>query len=179
MSDTKRVLLGGTAAIVVLLVAVLSVYGTGETGVEQLVLWTARLSLVFFAAAFAGTFSPAESWLARRRYGFILALVLSHALHAVAIVALAVLTDGENLEARGAVVIAGGGLGYAAIGVAALRPESRLAEWGMHWLWFVFFAAYVPRALQSPLLFGPAIVLLVVVLWVRISSALKHRRQNG
>ena len=177
--ETKRVLFAGSVAVAALLVAVLSIHGTGEKGMESLIRWTARLSLVFFAAAFAAASFPPTSWWASHRHGFVLSLVLSHGLHAVAICGLAVLTDGANLVARGAVVIAGGALGYAAIGVAALRPESRWAEWGFYWLWFVFFAAYLPRALPSPLLFGPAIALLVVVLWQRVSVGLRTGRQDA
>ena len=177
-TPTKRTLLATSIALAGMLGIVISVYGVGEPGAEALVRWTARSSLVFFAAAFVAPSLAAASWLALNRYGFVLSLVMSHGLHALAIGALAVLTEGENLVARGAVVIAAGALGYAAIGVAALRPESQLAQWGSHWVWFVFFAAYLPRALHSPLLFGPAIALLALVLWLRIRDSLRRRQQH-
>jgi hypothetical protein len=78
-----------------------------------------------------------------------------------------VLTSGENIAERGPVVVAGGALGYVAIGIAAVRPESRVTHFGLYWVWFVFFFAYLPRALQSPFVFGPAIALLLASLLLR------------
>lgn len=154
-------------------VLILAGRGVEEPGVRELIRWTARTSLVFFSAAFAGP--AAGAWLARRRDAWLKGLALSHAIHGLAVASLAVLTRGANLLERASVENVVGGLGaYVFIAVGAFRPQSPVLAWGLYWVWAVFVVGYLGRALRAPAVFGPAIALLVVVLILRLAGSLSR-----
>lgn len=70
-----------------------------------------------------------------------------------------------------------GGLGaYVFIVLGALQPGNRHLGWGLYWVWIVFFVSYLGRALRAPSVFGPAIVLLVVALLLRLGGQLLRNR---
>lgn len=156
--------------MLVVVVALLWLHGARDA-VEPIVRWTARISLLFFLGAFVSGATPA---LRPSKPGFLVALALSHLVHALAIAALAFQTSGANLAERGAFVILGGAVGYWIIGLAALRPESDWAGVGLYGVWGIFFLAYLPRALASPAGFGVAVLMLGASLVYRLVQA---RRQ--
>jgi hypothetical protein len=92
-----QILAGTMAAGVALLLAV---YGAREDGVREVIRWTARSSLFFLCAALVteGRRRPLSAWW--QRPVLLGSLAVSHTLHAVAIVTLAVQTDGRNLLER-------------------------------------------------------------------------------
>lgn len=151
-------------------VLILASRGVEEPGVREWVRWTARTSLLFFVAAFAGP--AAGAWLSRHRDAWLRCLALSHAIHGLAVASLAVLTRGGNLLERASAVNVVGGLGaYVFIAVGAFRPQSPVLSWGVYWIWVVFFVGYLGRALRAPAVFGPAIALLFVALLLRLAES--------
>jgi hypothetical protein len=164
------------AAVLILSAIVLLDSGFGESGVERVVRWTARSSLVLFCAGFAAPVLPAGAWLARSRSGLLAALASSHGLHAVAIAVLALLSGGRNLDERASpALIVGGLLAYAAIAWAALRPDHKLTGPGLLWVGVVFAVAYVPRALRSPVPFVVPVALLVTAMAARLLAWRRSR----
>jgi hypothetical protein len=162
-------------ALVLMVAAILLTQGWGEPGVREVVRWTARTSLVFFCLAFASWGLAPWAWPARRRDGLLAALAVSHGLHLLAIAALAVHTDGANVAERASRLL-GGALAYAVIFLAAWRPAGAWARWGLFWVWVVFLASYLPRAIASPLLYGPAVLALVLAMAIRLWGLLRARR---
>jgi hypothetical protein len=162
-------------ALVLMAAVILLTLGWGEPGVREVVRWTARTSLVLFCLAFLSWGLSPSSWPVRHRSGLLSALALSHGLHLMAIGALALHTGGANLAER-ASRLAGGGLAYAVIFLAAWRPESPWVKWGSFWVWIVFLVSYLPRAVESPIAFGPAVVVLVVAMAVRLWGTVRASR---
>lgn len=163
-------------ALLALAALILATAGVGEAGAGEVVRWTARTSLLFFAPAFAAWGLAPSSWPARNRDGLLASLAVSHALHLVGILALAAYTGGANLYARGSVhVLVGGGLAYAVIALGWLCPRSPAVTWGLFWVWGVFAVSYAPRVLHSPLAFGPALALLAVALGLRLRGLVAAR----
>jgi hypothetical protein len=151
----------------------LAVYGTGETGVREIVRWTARSSLMLFCAALAteGRDVRLAGWPGRSR--LLRGLALSHGVHAVAVGALAVQLHGANLLERGSpVAVLGGALAYVFIFWGALKPDSRAASFGLFWIWVVFMVSYGTRALRLPLPFAFPVALLLAAMLARLSALL-------
>jgi hypothetical protein len=178
--DRAGVLPWTTAGLVAMTAVVLAAQGAGEPGVRTVVRWTARTSLSFFCLGFAASALPSRWWLARQRRGWLASMAVSHGLHALAIAALAVLTHGVNLVERSRLLTAGGGiLAYVVILAAGVRPDHRLVRLGLFWVWVAFLAAYLPRAREWPLTYGPAVALLLAALALRIAGVLRARRAGG
>jgi hypothetical protein len=171
------VILKGVAVTVALLVAaVLAAHGTGAGGVRELVRWTARPSLLLFCAALVadGVRGGFVGW--RRFEELLRGLALSHSVHLLAVLWLAVLLDGENLIERSSPVTALGGLlGYVSIFWCALRPRSPVVSIGLGWIWVVFMVSYWGRAVRMPVPFAFAVALLVLAMAVRVGAALVRR----
>jgi hypothetical protein len=161
---TAAALAAGVALLVLL-------HGPGEPGVREVIRWTARASLLLACTALVAEGRPAwlPAWASRSQ--LLRGLALSHTVHVAAILALAVLVDGQNLVERSALVtVVGGALAYAAIYWGAYRPHSRLASAGLVWVWVAFMVSYVPRAVQEPWPFAAAVALLLAALVVRLSA---------
>ena len=171
-----RVLRWAGPALLVMVAVILITEGTGATGLREATRWTARTSVLLFSLAFASWGLPAASWPARNRAGLLAALALSHGLHLLAIGALALATDGENVVHSPLSRLLGGMLAYAVIFLGAWRPGSAAVKWGAFWVWVVFLIAYLPRAVESPAAFGPAVALLALALAVRVGGALLPSR---
>jgi methionine sulfoxide reductase heme-binding subunit len=176
MHETRASVLRWAAPALLLMVALLLItHGFGEPGVREVVRWTARTSLLFFCVAFASWGLRPSTWAARHRPGLLTGLALSHGLHLLAIAALAWHTGGANVAERLSRLL-GGMLAYAAIALGAWRPAGPWARWGSFWVWIVFLASYVPRAMGSPNPFALGVALLVAALAVRLWGELRNSR---
>jgi hypothetical protein len=156
----------------------IALYGVHEDGVREVIRWTARSSLFFLCAALVteGWRRPLSPWW--RRPVLLGSLAVSHTLHALAIVTLAVQTDGRNLLERSSPVnVVGGALAYSFIYWGALKPYSRLTSAGLVWIWGVFLFGYGTRALRMPLPYGFAVFLLLVVMTLRAAASLPAWRR--
>jgi methionine sulfoxide reductase heme-binding subunit len=175
-ASTDRTLAWTAPALALMVLGILIAQGAGETGVRTAVRATARTSAAFLCLALASHAFAEGHVLARRRAGLVRSLAVSHALHLLVVLRLAWLTAGANLRARASAVdVAGSLLAYAILAAAFFRPEHRFVDRGLVWVWVAFLAAYGPRALRQPLLYGPFAAALVVALGVRIAAALARR----
>jgi methionine sulfoxide reductase heme-binding subunit len=172
--DRTLALTGPALGLMVL--TVLVARGAGEEGVRAAIRATARTSAAFLCLALAAPAFAAGHPLVRRRAGLVRSLAVSHGLHLVVVLWLACLTAGENLRARAsAAAVAGSLLAYAVLALALFRPEHPWVDRGLVWVWVAFVAAYGPRALHQPLLYGPFVGALVVALGLRVAGALARR----
>ena len=71
--------------------------------------------------------------------------------------------------------VAGSLLAYAVLAAAFFRPEHRWVDRGLMWVWGAFLAAYAPRAIGQPLLYGPFVAALVAALVLRLAGAYARR----
>jgi hypothetical protein len=155
--------------LVLMSVAILAFLGPGEDGARSLIRWTARTSLVFFALAFVAPALPRFPWLRVQRGSLLVCLAVSHGLHLIGIGLLASATGGANLAERGGALRLGGGVvAYLVIGAAALWPDHPWVERGLWWVLIVFAAGYVPRAIESPVVYGGAVAILASIVAVRV-----------
>jgi methionine sulfoxide reductase heme-binding subunit len=163
-------------ALALMVVGILIVQGPGETGIRTAVRATARTSAAFLCLALASRAFAEGRFLPRRRAGLVRSLAVSHGLHLLAVLQLAWLTAGANLRARASVLnVVGSLLAYAVLAAAFFRPDHRLVDRGLLWVWAAFMAAYGPRALRQPLLYGPFAGALVIALALRFAAALARR----
>jgi sulfoxide reductase heme-binding subunit YedZ len=172
MESPSRKLVFTTAPMLVLMaVAILAFLGPGEEGARQLIRWTARTSLVFFALAFVAPALPRLPWLRVQRGSLLVCLAVSHGLHLIGIGLLASATGGANLaERRGVLRLGGGVVAYLVIGAAALWPDHPWVERGLWWVLIVFAAGYVPRAIEAPVVYGAAVAILAGIVAVRVRA---------
>ncbi len=161
-----RTPIAGCALSTLLLLASWALHGLVDPEVGHVVRWTARSSLLLFCGALIAGGGAA---LRKHRSALLRGLAVSHGVHLVFVVALAVQTAGVSLETRSSPVELGGGaLAYAGIFWGALRPESRLTSAGLFWIWIVFFVAYGSRALLSPMPYAFAVALLALAMLARL-----------
>lgn len=147
--------------------AILLIYGTGEAGVREVIRWTARSSVCLLCLAMAAYGARGRSW--SHWTDVLRGLALSHGVHAIAVGTLAVLTGGRNLLERSAPLdVLGGALAYAFIFWGALAPQSRLAPVGLFWIWSVFLVSYGTRAIEKPMPYAFAVLLLAAAMLLRL-----------
>ncbi|MET0553989.1 MAG: hypothetical protein ABW221_13180 [Vicinamibacteria bacterium] len=173
---TDRTLAWTGPALASMVAVVLIVEGAGETGIRAAVRATARTSAAFLCLALASHAFADGHALVRRRAGLVRSLAVSHGLHLLVVLRLAWITAGANLRARASALdVAGSLLAYAILAAAFFRPDHRLVDRGLVWVWAVFMAAYGPRALRQPLLYGPFVAALLIALGLRLAAALGRR----
>lgn len=146
---------------------------------------TARISLLFFAGAFAGgaanTLWPSSTtaWLNRNTKGLLLGLATSHSLHLVGIFVLAWTLGPRFLQEVGWVGIIGGALVYLliyAVVISAFVPLGflswrRFQSVALYLIWFVFAIAFVGGgAIHRSWLYLPFAVITVAALLIRIAG---------
>jgi hypothetical protein len=198
MSAPRDALGGGRLLSLVVLgllamsAAIVASAGTGEPGLRMLVRATARSSLLLFGAAYAASSlrrlwrTPATAWLMRQRRYLGLSFAASHALHLLAILALA-LVLGDAFEVDAVTLVFGGGA-YVMIAAMAATSSDRAFAWlgarrwkllhrvGAHWIFVIFAVSYLPRAaVESPLYALPA-AFVVALLGLRVAAFLRARR---
>lgn len=179
-------IIGGLAVILVGLTGWVAFSGDDPVEASRSAIrLTARTSMVLFLVAFTASSlhrlmgSSATAWLLRNRRAFGLAFVVSHLLHAMALVRLwrldPALFDALTTPAS---FIAGGSC-YAiilALGVTSFLPIrkamsprawSRLHRWGVWVIWAFFLVNFGRRAVMNQM-YWPAILLLVLALVVRL-----------
>src|SRR5450432_1961514 len=131
---------GRLFAVLTLALIALSIWIAGmrlfeADGVRMVIRFTARTSLLFFALAFsAGALAALwpngwTRWQRRNRRYLGLAFVVSHAIHAAAIVAFATLDPVAFHQNSMAGSIVSGGIAYAFIVAMALTSFDRSAAW--------------------------------------------------
>lgn len=151
-----------------------------EESVRAVVRLTAQTSVLIFCFVFAASSlravwrSEFSGWLLRNRRYLGVAFAFSHAVHLVALIALAQVSA-EFAASVSPVTLIFGGLGFAFIAALAATSNDRavqtlgLANWrrlhktGVYYLWFIFFQSYLPRALSSPVYWIPTGLLLVAL----------------
>jgi methionine sulfoxide reductase heme-binding subunit len=171
-----RTLAWTAPALALMVLGIVIGQGAGEAGVRMAVRATARTSAALLCLALVSHAFAEGHALARRRAGLVRSLAVSHGLHLLVVLRLAWLTSGANLRARASLVDAAGSLlAYAVLAAAFFRPEHRFVDRGLVWVWVAFMAAYGPRALRQPLLYGPFAGALVLALGVRLAAALARR----
>lgn len=171
------------AALLTLMSTVILWRSPDVDGVRELIRWTARTSLVFFLMAYT-----AQAWFSRwpgdgtrwwrqhrRQWGWL--LVLSHTIHAGAIVALGVMDPVLFERVTPLANRISGGLGYVwlwAMGATSFDRTaawlgrtwwSRLHTWGSHYLWFSFLVANGKRIPHDPVYLFPVLLLLAALVW--------------
>ena len=174
-----------SAGLLLLFGLQLVVYGSGEEGIRVVIRASARTSVLLFSMAFAASSLRAfwrnglTAWLlANRRYVGV-AYAISHALHAVALVALYP-ESAEFREGLNAVTLVGGGGAYvftlamaltssdaavAALGQSRWRLLHTVGGW---YIWVIFAQSYLPRAFSTPG-YIPAGVLVIAVAAARLA----------
>jgi hypothetical protein len=159
-------------------ILLLVVYGAREDGAREVIRWTARSSLFLLCAVLATEGSRRALSPRWHRPVLLGSLAVSHTVHALAIVALAVQTDGRNLLERSSPLnVFGGALAYGFIYWGALKPDSRLTSAGLVWIWGVFMFGYGVRALRMPLPYGFAVALLLAAMALRAGASLPAWRR--
>jgi|GEM_PF-543441 len=159
--DLPGPVLVAAVALVMLTGTLVSTGGESAVGVGARL--TARLTFVFFIAAYLARpvwqrfrWQPAR-WALRNRRWLGLAAALSHSVHLSYVVA-AQMAANEPLDL---VTLVGGGLGFVlfwVLGVTSSDTATRLLgrgwKWlhriGIHYLWFIFFITYAGAATSSP-----------------------------
>ena len=168
----------------------------GVDGMRMLIRATARTSLLFFLAAFvaqaADTLwaSAATRWLCANRRTLGLSFAVSHAIHALAIYALAQADPALFMQLTGPASYIIGGLGYAFILAMAATSFDRSAQWlgprawkllhasGMAYLWIAFTASVGKRLGQGPFYIF-VFTLLAAALALRVAARIKRSRAPG
>ncbi len=162
-----------------------------EESIRAVVRLTAQTSVVLFSFVFAASSlrvvwrSEFSGWLLRNRRYLGVAFAFSHAIHLIALIALA-RVSAEFAASVSPVTLIFGGLGFAFIAALAATSNDRavrsmgLPNWrrlhktGVYYLWFIFFQSYLPRALSSPVYWIPT-GLLLVALGLRIYAWQRSR----
>lgn len=194
MAATRK---SGLPFVLVLIAAVASAVvcfvsaGAMEEALLELTRLTARLSVLFFIAAFAASalFAFWPSGLTRallqNRRNIGLAFALAHFIHLGVLVAY----FGVSGEDPGLARIIGGGLGYMLIALMAAtsndwsarrlgRNWNRLHTVGGWYVWLIFLNSYLGRVMEGRepvFLFGGITALLVIAALLKIVTRLRRQ----
>ena len=163
-------------------------------GVRMVIRFTARTSLALFCLAFAAAAmarmwpNGGTRWLRRNRRYLGVSFAASHAIHAVAIAAFAVMDPAGYAAATSIASYIFGGIGYAFIIAMAVTSFDRTAAtigprtWrilhttGIYYLWFQFMVSFGMRIPQMPN-YVWFLMPLIVVMVLRITAAILQRRR--
>jgi sulfoxide reductase heme-binding subunit YedZ len=181
-----------TLVVALMCVALLFLYGTGESGLRSVVRGTARTSALLFTLAFVSRplrtlrRTRASLWLTRHEPFVFASFAASHVFHAAALFALAFVTGGDSLEGRGSTLIFGG-LAYAFTFAIAASSFGSRAAWveshagarvlravGLYLIWSIFMLSFTGRAVQSGV-YVPVAVVFLAALALRIVAAIARR----
>lgn len=163
-------------------------------GVRMVIRLTARTSLVLFVLAFTASSllalapSSATVWLRANRRYFGIAFAFSHFVHAAAIIALSQLDPAVFDRLTTSASFIAGGLGYAIIllmfatsfdhAVAMIGPKAwRALHTVGGWFLALFFVVnFGRRAVVSPAMYWPYMVLIFAAIAVKLVAALQRSR---
>ena len=178
-------LLGLTSALLVAatLLIVWTMGANAETA-RSLIRLTGRTSLVFFCLAFGAASlartvpGPLTTWLVANRRYLGLSFVVSHLIHAAALIAFARLDPAQFAAATNPAMFIGGGLGYVFVLLMGATSFDRTAAWlgprrwrllhlvGGYYLALVFLQAEAKRAADP--MHWPYLGLIVGMLALRL-----------
>ncbi len=168
--------------------------GLTEGGVRTLVRATARISVILFLAAFAAsslrTFWPNgfTTWLLRNRRYVGVGFAFAHFVHLLTLILFRNLYPVTWNEVVGLPLILLGSTGYVFIALMTATSFDRTTRWlgakrwkrlhltGGYFIWFIFAATYIPRAIKS-LAFAPAALAVLLVLGLRIARWRRARKR--
>jgi DMSO/TMAO reductase YedYZ heme-binding membrane subunit len=187
-----------TAAAVVMLVAVLVLYGQTIDAAQAMARFTARMSFAVFAIVFSASslyrFFPSDLTASllrsRRRLGITFAF--AHTIHLVALALFVSMSEARPQITR----VAGGALAYLLIFAMALtssdaavkrmgaRSWKALHTGGVFYIWLAFFLTYLPRlqgklpqAGETHAEFIVMMSLVITIMLLRLSSMLAPRKK--
>jgi DMSO/TMAO reductase YedYZ heme-binding membrane subunit len=183
-------------ALTILTLWMAAMRGFEVDGIRLAIRFTARTSLFFFCLAFMAS-ALARLWpnawtrwqLRNRRY-LGLSFAVSHGLHAIAIVAFAIMSPSEFAAATSPASFIFGGIGYAFIIAMAATSFDRTAAaigpraWrvlhtaGVYYLWFQFMVSF---GMRIPGMANYALFLLPLLgaMAIRIVAAIRTRRARA
>jgi hypothetical protein len=171
------------SAVAALCSATFLAAGGDEAGLRAAIRLSAKTSLALFTSAFIASSvralwpSALTTWLLANRRYLGVSFAASHAMHLLAIVALARVASDFRLDPA---TLIGGGFAYVLLAAMTATSFDRSAAWigprrwhllhttGMYYCWFIFFISYLPRALVESVLYLPFVVVLVGALVLRI-----------
>jgi sulfoxide reductase heme-binding subunit YedZ len=186
-------LVGGCALVLVaLMAAILGLDGVDEPGLRAAVRTSAQTSFVLFTGAFSASAlcatwpSPLTRWMRRNRRYLGVSFAVSHFIHLIAIVVLAMWL-GDRFKLAPATLV-GGGLAYVFIAAMTATSFDRTAAWigprawrrlhtiGSYYIWFIFFISYAPRAVITSAWYAPVVFILLAVIALRVVVGLRRRQ---
>ncbi|MDA9493568.1 hypothetical protein [Bradyrhizobium sp. CCBAU 11361] len=188
-----RLLAALTLSLVVLSLWIASMRQFEAEGVRMVIRFTARSSLTLFCLAFSAAAlarlrpNAWTRWQRRNRRYLGLSFAASHAIHAVAIVAFAIMDPAGFAEATSAASYIFGGIGYAFIIAMSATSFDRTAvligprAWralhltGGYYLWFQFMVSFGKRVPAMPL-YAAFLVPLLAVMALRLIAMAAHPR---
>ncbi|HEX5735332.1 MAG TPA: hypothetical protein VF131_21055 [Blastocatellia bacterium] len=180
-------------ALSAMVAGIIAIHGAGEEGARVTIRATARTSFVLFLTAFTATalvrFWPGglTRWVRANRRYIGVSFGVSHAFHAIGILALAFITSGASIRETDASALVGGLLAYLFIAAMVFTSFDRTAamlgqkKWqilhttGMYYLWAIFFISYGERAVVS-IFYAPLALLLISAIALRFAASVKRRR---
>lgn len=178
-----------SAAMALLFLGRLLANGLAEEGVRAVVRSSAQTSLLLLCTAFAASSlralwpTPATRWLLVNRRYIGVSMGISHFVHFLSLIALALVSDFVPTTTT----LVFGGLGFAfcfamaltssnaAVAALGARNWRILHKVGGYYLWFIFFQSYVPRMLAAPVYAIP-VAILVTVMGLRIAAYRQQQR---
>lgn len=162
-------------------------------GVRMVIRFTARSSLLLFCMAFSAAAlarlwpNSSTRWQRRNRRYLGLSFAVSHAIHAVAIVAFARMDPAGFAQATSPASYIFGGIGYAVITAMSATSFDRMAAlvgsraWralhlvGGYYLWFQFMVSFGKRVPAMPL-YAAFLIPLLAVMALRMIAMAAHPR---
>jgi sulfoxide reductase heme-binding subunit YedZ len=181
--------------LVTLMATIVGVAGVGEAGLRAAVRTSAQTSFVLFTGAFSASALCAiwpnrlTRWMLRNRRYLGVSFAVSHFIHLIAIIALA-LRLGDQFKLDPATLV-GGGVAYVFIAAMTATSFDRIAAWigprawrrlhttGGYYIWFIFFISYAPRTAVTSLWYAPVVFVLLAVVALRVVVRLRSRRRSA
>lgn len=173
-------------ALVLMILLLLARFGTADGGIRVVIRATARTSFALFILAFVAAplrrawRGDVTTWIVARRRYLGLSFAVSHLLHLLAILALYAWSPRRFVAETGTAAVIGGGIGYVLVALMAATSSDRAVAWlgprrwrrlhtfGMYYLWTIFTASYVPRAVVGSAAYAPLALLAIAALALRL-----------
>jgi DMSO/TMAO reductase YedYZ heme-binding membrane subunit len=193
--DGWRLLAALAFSLVALSVWIASMRQFEVEGVRMVIRFTARSSLLLFCLAFSAAAlarlwpNAWTRWQRRNRRYLGLSFAVSHAIHAIAIVAFANMDPAGFAQATSAASYIFGGIGYGAIIAMSATSFDRTAAligpraWralhlvGGYYLWFQFMVSFGMRVPAMPL-YAAFLIPLLIVMALRMIAMARHPREQ-
>lgn len=182
-------------AIATIAVAIIAAGGGSPDAISGAIRFTARTSFALFLAAFTASATQRlwpgafTRWQRRNRRYLGVGFAASHAVHAAAIVTLAVLQPLAFHERAADMARAPGLIGYGFLAAMTITSFDRTAAWlgrrgwralhlaGSIYLWGAFVVGFGKRAPEAPIYWLP-VAIAVAAMGLRVASWLRDRRRR-